>query len=722
MPNFFDQFDAPPAAGQGNSSPPSGNFFDQFDAPAPATTMGTGEAFLRGAEQGATFGFGDEARGALAASPMREQMRPETGSGVGGALQRFAAWNVRNSPLALAAQGIEGAANYFSGDARSVERYEQAAGENRQALETAREQHPYATGGGEIAGGVAASLPAMVAAPAAFGAGAGPMLGRIGAGLVSGGAFGGVQGAGQAEGSLGERSVGALYGAAGGGAIGALGAPIAAGTGALARQGMALLPQRAAGLGPAATREATAALAEAGPAQVQQRLADLGPDAMLLDAAQPFLGRAQGLAVEPGAPGERIVSSLRTRDAATDARLAQGLTDALGPAPVPSQVEAQFAGQRAATRPMYERALNEAPPVDAAVALAEIGQRLNTAAGAERAGLLRARELLTQDGPNGLIARSDPRYLHNAKGALDDLINYGDPTIGIPRGALSREDGALSAVRRQLNGALEAQVPGYANANLSYRTAARASEALDSGKRVLGGGDAAIHPADFAADLAGRPIEQQAALRAGVRADLDRTVGNSANDLTALAGELKRPADWNRQKLAQTFGPEAVDAAARTVDANAAMRQSYRDVVQGSQTAQRNRGAAAMGVRDLAPKDGGAGLTGAMGVIGGPMAAAVPIAMKGGKFGLNVIGRASDRARNEQFADIVTRQGAARDEAVARLAEALASRTTRQQVAGNGSAAIVQALLGSGGRESDVAAYRRQLMARVLAAGAAASR
>jgi hypothetical protein len=714
MANFFDQFDAPAPTAQGGSSQPSGNFFDQFDAPAAPSPMGMGEAFLRGAEQGATLGFGDEARGILAASPMRDSMAGPTDDGIGGTLKRAAAWGVRNSPLALAAQGIEGAANYFSGDARAMEQYEQATGENRGSLAAAREQHPWTTTGGEIVGGVGATLPAMVAAPVAFGAGAGSMLTRMGAGLVSGAALGAVQGAGQTEGTIADRADGFGYGAAGGAVGGAAGAPLAAGVGALARQGMALLPQRAAGLGPAATREAVSALGEAGPQQVQARLAEIGPDGMLLDAAQPFLGRAQGLAAEPGAPGQRIVSTLRTRDASTDARLARGLDDAVGPAPVPSQLEAQFATRRREAGPMFEEALGSGGSVDTSAALVEIGQRLNTAAGAEQAALLRARDLLTQRGPKGLTAREDPRYLHNAKGALDDLIEYGDPTIGVARGALSRPDSALAIVRSRLNGALEQQVPGYADANLAYRTASRASEALDSGKRVLGGGDAAIHPADFAADFARRPMEQQAALRAGVRADLDRTVGNSANDLTALAGELKRPADWNRQKLAQTFGPEAVDAAARTVDANAAMRQSYRDVVQGSQTAQRTRGAAAMGVRDLAPEAGNAGVTAIAGAVGGPMAAAVPIAMKGGRFGLNVLGRASDRVRNEEFADLVTRQGPARDEAVARLIEALAGREGRQQAAGSGTAAVVQALIGSGGRESDVAARRRAVMARML--------
>jgi hypothetical protein len=39
-----------------------------------------------------------------------------------------------------------------------------------------------------------------------------------------------------------------------------------------------------------------------------------------------------------------------------------------------------------------------------------------------------------------------------------------------------------------------------------------------------------------------------------------------------------------------------------------------------------------MGVRDLAPKAGDAGVVAAIGALGGPQAAAIPLAMKGGRF------------------------------------------------------------------------------------------
>ncbi|AWN47545.1 hypothetical protein DK419_15540 [Methylobacterium terrae] len=715
----------PRAGGRGGPPVAVGNPFErpaaEFDpddfakfkaeATARAAPIGGGEAFLRGAEQGATFGFGDEARGLLAASPMRQQIDAGPGDGsIGDRLRQVAAWNLRNGPLGLIAQGAEGAARYLRAEAGATEAYDAAVAANRQDLVRAREQHPYLTGGGEVAGGVAATLPLMAAAPAAFGVGGSTIGRQMAMAGGSGVALGGLTGFGQGEGESIDRAVNAGWGAAAGAVGGAAGVPAGAALSRAVRGAASLLPERVSGLSARTTKEAARALTEAGPDAVQARLAELGPGGMLLDAAQPFLGRAQGLAANPGAPGEKVVSTLRARDAGTDARLARGLEEAVGPAPVPSQVEAQFVDKRAAAGPLYERALTHEGAIDTTEALTEIGQRLNTAAGAERAALLRARDLLTQQTDRGLVPRSDARYLHNAKGALDELIDFGDQTIGVPRGALSKEDGALARVRGRLNGALEAQVPGYADANLAYRTAARASEALESGQRVLGGGDRAIHPADFAADLVGRPIEQQAALRAGVRADLDRTVGNAANDLTALSGELKRPADWNRQKLETTFGRDAVDALAVTIDANAAMRQSFNDVARGSQTAQRSRGADAMSVRDLIPSGKDAGLTAVAAAIGGWPAAAAPAALRGARIGLNAVGRASDRARNAEFADILTRQGADRDVLVSQLVALLEGRATRGIVPGSYADALARQGAGSLGRERDVVALPRGVL------------
>jgi hypothetical protein len=192
--------------------------------------------------------------------------------------------------------------------------YGQGERESREANKAARDAHPWAYGAGQLVGGVAGTVPLMIAAPAAFGLKAGMALTpRIIAGARSGAALGGVQGAFEGEG-LSDRALGFGTGLATGGAVGAgapvLGATVGAGVRALTDRAQPALP----GIGRAASAEAVNALEQAGLAKVRQRVGELGPQAMVLDLGQPFLGRAQGVAALPGEAGERIISALQARN------------------------------------------------------------------------------------------------------------------------------------------------------------------------------------------------------------------------------------------------------------------------------------------------------------------------------------------------------------------------------------------------------------------------
>lgn len=630
--------------------------------------------------------------GTLVEAP--EQAAP--GAGVADAIAGTTGGIIEGIPIAgpYIRAGVDRAAAYARSVTGGKTYDEELAGIQARARQF-KADHPIADTGAQIAGGVLGTLPAVVAAPTAFGAGAGGLALRSGVSMLSGAGIGGADTAVRTGGDLSESVKGTLIG--GGLGLVAPGAGQLVGRGVRAA-GEAIAARRAPvpGLGnPAATMLAEDFRNAGGVPAVRDRLAELGPEAMLLDASPSFTGRAQGLAVLPDTR-EAVTAPLIAREATTNARVAQGVDRALGPAPVPSQVEAQFAGRRAAAGPMYEDALSQAGPVDTTAVLAEIGQRLNTAAGAERAALERARSLLTRQSDAGLMRRTDPRYLHNAKGALDELIEYGDPTIGVARGALSKPDSALSAIRGRLNAALEEQVPGYASANLSYRTAARASEALESGRRVLGGAENAIHPADFAADLARRPMEQQAALRAGVRSNLDRVIGGSANDLVALRRQVLAEGDWNRAKLVSTFGPDAVDDLARTIDSNTAFRASFDDIVGNSRTAQRTSAAEAVAPRKVTAQSGDGSLSLA-GLIGGFKGAALAATGKGARLAGTAAGRASDIARNRQLADVLA-QGATpeREAVLLAMADRLAS-GERARVPAARVEAMVRALLQSQG-------------------------
>ena len=83
-------------------------------------------------------------------------------------------------------------------------------------------------------------------------------------------------------------------------------------------------------------------------------------------------------------------------------------------------------------------------------------------------------------------------------------------------------------------------------------------------------------------------------IKQGARAEIDRLVGTHANDLNALERKLGTPQDWNSQKFAEVFGEGPHASVMETLINNRRFRQTYQDIVQNSQSAQRLMSAKAM--------------------------------------------------------------------------------------------------------------------------------
>ncbi len=122
-----------------------------------------------------------------------------------------------------------------------------------------REEHPIAHGVGEVAGGIVGTVPLVMAAPAAFGAGAGPLIARSAAGLASGAVLGGTDAAVRSDGDLTATGIGAGLG----GAFGAAGPSV----GHLVGKGVAAL--RGGEPGSPLIREALAGLSDSELASAQ---------------------------------------------------------------------------------------------------------------------------------------------------------------------------------------------------------------------------------------------------------------------------------------------------------------------------------------------------------------------------------------------------------------------------------------------------------------------
>jgi hypothetical protein len=161
----------------------------------------------------------------------------------------------------------------------------------------------------------------------------------------------------------------------------------------------------------------------------------------------------------------------------------------------------------------------------------------------------------------------------------------------------------LTQARAAVDEGLAAAAPGIKNVDAQFSELSRQSGGLQRGSQVLDSGKTAIRPVELADDMVqgglpqGTQIGPSATplrIREGARAEIDRLVGTNVNDLNVLERKIGTPQDWNSQKLGTIFGDTPRDNVAKALMDNRKFRQSYQDIVQNSQTAQRTEAAASM--------------------------------------------------------------------------------------------------------------------------------
>lgn len=224
-PNFFEQFHDAPEQGA-----PAGtvNYFSQFhppDAAPPAAPSGrlyvspsrpdngVGDALKQGVKQGVTAGFSDELAGLEAA-------------GGGG---KMAPTFLGEEPDHNLWHTLSGFAKYLAGDEDAHRQYNETVLREREALKAAQDHHAIATGLGEV-GGAIVTLP--MGGEASQGAG---WLARAIAAAKQGALFGGLQGVGEGEGAADTVKRGAA-GIVLGGALGGVAAPLVEAGGKVAQK------------------------------------------------------------------------------------------------------------------------------------------------------------------------------------------------------------------------------------------------------------------------------------------------------------------------------------------------------------------------------------------------------------------------------------------------------------------------------------------------------
>ncbi len=451
----------------------------------------------------------------------------------------------------------------------------------------AQEEHPYITTAGNVAGAVGGTLPLVMAAPAAFGAGGGGLGARSLMSAISGGAIGGSDAAVRSGGDPDDVKWGTGLGFAAGGAGPVAGKAIGAG----AQKVWNALTNRSAANAAGTTASAIAKLDDLAAregidaATMQTRLADLGPDGMIMDLGPGLQGRAGGIAATPGKGQAVIRDALAARQGGANARIQAAVDKNLGANVVPSKIDNAIHQGQQRVGDLYRDAFREARNFDTGIIADDIERSIQTLRGDAQRRLTQVRQMLNVHGTDQVS--NNPQTLFQTRQAIDGMLTAEvDPKV----------IGALGEVRQQLDDALRQSVPRIKEIDAQYAELARQSDALKTGQAVLDHGRTAPRPQELAgmvengAQPQGMQVGPSAVplrLSQGARAEVDRILGSNANDVTALHRIIKSEGDWNRSRLATLFGEEKADRLFKVLENERLFADTNQIVTRNSETARR---------------------------------------------------------------------------------------------------------------------------------------
>lgn len=494
-------------------------------------------------------------------------LEQEEQSGVSGATGAALTSVVDGVPVVgpLALGGTQRAAALI-GSMITGQNFDDALKSARKVTQRAQEAHPAITTAGNITGAVAGTLPLVTAAPAAFGAGGGSLAARSIASMISGGSLGGADAAVRSGGDMEEVGKGFGWGAGAGLAGPAVGKAVGKGAKAAVEAIRNHRVAKAIGAKPYALNKLASAFDADNLDEVtaRTRLADLGPDGMIADIGDNLRGRTAALANMPGEANPIVRSALETRHRGANARIRSAVDDSLGPNVVPSQFVRVLDENQQALAPRYNEVFRNARNYDISPVADDLDLSIGRLRGDAQRRLRQVRSMLNVEGTDQLS--SNPRVFFETRQSIDGMLaTEADPKV-------IRE---LSEARQMIDDALTRAVPGLKDVDAAYAELARQKDALGRGQQVLDGGRTAPRPSELADEVrAGAqptgtmvgPSAVPLRLSQGARAEVDRILGNNANDVARLNRLIKSDGDWNRQRLATLFGAEKADRLFKVLD------------------------------------------------------------------------------------------------------------------------------------------------------------
>lgn len=641
-----------------------------FDDLIPGSQSGGGISFddLIPKKQGQHLSY-EEGLALLEAEDRRKRMQGSSGA-VGAAL----ASTIDGAPIVgpILKGGAERAAAGISSLVNG-QSYADNLREAQALTQAAQEEHPYITMAGNVAGAVGGSIPMIMAAPAAFGASSGAsILARTGASTLSGGLIGaadaGVRSGGDAE----AMQTGAMWGLGTGAVAPLAGDLIGKGVRSVADLVRNSRAAKAAGTSRFALSHVNRALTDDGldAAAGGARLQELGPDAMIADLGPNLQGQAAALANMPGDANTIIRNALSTRNAGANARLASTIDDTLGRAPVPSYIDDMIAEGQRAVGQQYGQVFRNARAVDTTRIAEGLESKAVNLRGEAQKAVQRVRSMLNVSGTD--VLDPNPGTLFQTRQAIDGMM----ATETNPRVIQ-----ALAEVRSQVDDVLARAVPGLKEVDGQFAELARQREALQRGQTVLDSGRTAPRPVELAQEAAEGALPQgrfvgpsggTARMRQGARAEIDRILGNNANDVSRLNALIKSDGDWNRARLATLFGSDKADRLFRVLENELTFANTRNFALSNSVTAGRQQAMRELG-GSVDPTFGVRDAYAAGGVIGAVRGAGVKAADR-------MFGRVAASSRNTRNASLATAITSNRDAIIRAIAEGYTPRPVSKEL------------------------------------------
>lgn len=453
--------------------------------------------------------------------------------------------------------------------------------EDRAAINAGEaERFPIAAGAGTVTGSVA-PLVALAMTPAG-----GAVLGTTGSMIqraLMGGLSGSVIGAGDSAargGDIVDNTVAGLLGAG----IGVV-SPIAERV--VSPVVRALLGRPNPG---AAQRSVAQTLENSGidPRDLPRLLDELGPDALPVDLSRQLTQQGGGIASVPGPGGQTMADALLERHLATNPRI-QGDVDALlGVAPIPSRLAAEITANQKALGPAYDVALEGAKAVDTSGIALTLDSMIVNERGAAQQAAQNVRRMLNISGTDQLDP--NPQTLLNTRHAIDGILYTDTGTAPLDSNVVR----VLQQARRDIDAELTAKVPNIKEVDRQYAELASQKKAVGTGQELFDTGrNTVTRPAELEAmmqadpNLIVGPSGVPFRLTEGARAEIDRIIGTTGNDITALKKVLIGEGSWNRDKLAQLYGKEKADQLVGILNREQRYANSYNRILQNSETAAR---------------------------------------------------------------------------------------------------------------------------------------